>query len=65
MFKDSTIRRPHDINPEEWRKMEEAGRMRAAAVMATNPEQRVLVEQIFGVEYCKARYPEAYPQGVA
>jgi hypothetical protein len=32
----------------------------AAHAMANNPEQRKRVEDQFGVEYCKERWPEVY-----
>ena len=38
----------------------ERGRLLAAQAMANNPEQKKTVEAVYGVEYCKRRYPEAY-----
>ena len=38
----------------------ERGRLLAAQAMANNPEQRKTVEAVYGVDYCKRRYPEAY-----
>lgn len=38
----------------------ERGRLMAAHKIATDPEARARVEQMFGVEYCMANYPEAY-----
>ncbi len=41
----------------------ERGRLAAAAMVAENPESRQRVESIYGVDYCKRRYPEAYAPG--
>ena len=38
----------------------ERGRLLAAQAIANNPEQRKTVEAVYGVDYCKRRYPEAY-----
>jgi hypothetical protein len=38
----------------------ERGRLLAAQAMANNPEQKRVVEDTFGVQYCRNRYPEAY-----
>ena len=38
----------------------ERGRLLAAQAMANNPEQKKTVEAVYGVEYCKRRYPEVY-----
>ena len=38
----------------------ERGRLLAAQAMANNPEQKKTVEAVYGVDYCKRRYPEAY-----
>ena len=36
------------------------GRLMAAQAIAQNPDQRRRVEEKFGLDYCKARWPEAY-----
>jgi len=41
----------------------EKGRLLAAQAIAHNPDQKKRVEDIFGVEYCKRRFPEAYRSG--
>ena len=41
----------------------EKGRLLAAQAIAHNPDQRKKVEDLFGVEYCKRRFPEAYRSG--
>ncbi len=41
----------------------ERGRLLAARALAGNPEQRKRVEDVYGVDYCKRRYPEAYRSG--
>jgi len=38
----------------------ENGRLYAAWCVATFPEKRKEVEERFGVEYCRQRWPEAY-----
>ena len=38
----------------------EKGRLLAAQAIANHPDQKKRVEDVYGVEYCKARYPEAY-----
>lgn len=38
----------------------ERGRLLAAQAIANNPEQRKTVEAVYGVDYCKRRYPEVY-----
>ncbi len=38
----------------------EKGRLRAAQAIAQHPEQRKRLEDTYGTEYCKRRYPEAY-----
>lgn len=38
----------------------EKGRLAAAQNMAHNPEWRKRVEDKFGLEYCKYRWPEVY-----
>lgn len=44
----------------EWDRAAERGRAMAAEVMRTDPKQRKLVESVYGLKYCKNRYPEAY-----
>jgi hypothetical protein len=39
----------------------EKGRLFAARAIAADPEARKRVEDRYGVDYCIARYPEAYP----
>ncbi len=41
----------------------EKGRLLAAQAIAHNPDQKKRVEDMFGVEYCKRRFPEAYRSG--
>ena len=38
----------------------ERGRLLAAQAMVNNPEQKKTVEAVYGVDYCKRRYPEVY-----
>jgi hypothetical protein len=38
----------------------ERGRQMAARKMAEDAEARRRVEDVYGVEYCRRRYPEAY-----
>lgn len=38
----------------------ERGRRMAAEIIRVDPERRRLVESVYGVPYCKNRYPEAY-----
>lgn len=38
----------------------ESGRLMTAHGMANDPEGRKRLEEAFGVEYCRAMYPEAY-----
>jgi len=38
----------------------ERGRQMAARKVAEDPEARRRVEDAYGVEYCRRRYPEAY-----
>ncbi|MGH7184484.1 MAG: hypothetical protein ACREJN_21270 [Nitrospiraceae bacterium] len=44
----------------EYDKAAERGRQLAAEMVRTNPEQRKLVESVYGVPYCRNRWPEAY-----
>ncbi len=48
------------LDPVEWAIASERGRLIGAANMAENPEARKRVEDTYGVEYCRNRYPEAY-----
>ena len=41
----------------------ERGRLLAARAIAENADQRKRVEDMFGVAYCRNRYPEAYRSG--
>jgi hypothetical protein len=41
----------------------ERGRLFAARAIIENPEQRIRGEIAFGLNYMKARYPEAYRRG--
>ena len=41
----------------------EKGRLLAAQAIAHNPDQKKRVEDMFGIEYCKRRFPEAYRSG--
>lgn len=50
---------------DEWSLAAERGRRVAAAMVAENPEARARVESVYGVEYCKRRYPEAYLPSLA
>jgi hypothetical protein len=38
----------------------ERGRQMAARKVAEDPEARKRVEEAYGLEYCRRRYPEAY-----
>ena len=38
----------------------ERGRLLAAQAIANNPEQRKVVEAVYGESYARQRYPEAY-----
>jgi signal recognition particle subunit SEC65 len=38
----------------------ERGRLLAAQAIANNPEQKKVVEAVYGIQYCRNRYPEAY-----
>lgn len=44
----------------EWDQAAERGRLMAQEVMKVDPEQRKLVESVYGITYCRNRYPEAY-----
>jgi len=46
---------PSDPKQEETRRL-------AALNMRDDPETKQLAEEIMGVEFCKRRFPEAYPQ---
>ncbi len=48
------------MDPVEWGIASERGRLIAAANMAESSEARKRVEDAYGVEYCRNRYPEAY-----
>lgn len=65
MMKDATIRCPMGMGRDEFNRAAERGRLMAAQVMANDPVQRMIVEEQFGIEYCKQRYPEAYSEGMA
>ena len=41
----------------------ERGRLLAVQAIAHNPDQKKRVEDMFGVDYCKRRFPEAYRSG--
>jgi hypothetical protein len=41
----------------------EKGRLLAAQAIAHNPDQKKKVEDLYGVDYCKRRFPEAYKSG--
>ena len=41
----------------------ERGRLMTAHKLAEDPEARKRVEEAYGVEFCKAQYPEAYRGG--
>ena len=41
----------------------ERGRLLAAALIADDPIARKRVEDAYGVEFCRANYPEAYKAG--
>ncbi len=41
----------------------ERGRLFAARAIIENPEQRKRVEETYGKEYCRLRWPEAYEIG--
>jgi hypothetical protein len=43
----------------------ERGRLIAAHEMAENLEARKRVEDIYGVEFCRLEFPEAYKSGTA
>lgn len=45
---------------DQWSKAAERGRKMAAEMVRTNPAQRKLVEEVYGIEYCRNRWPEAY-----
>lgn len=44
----------------EWSEAEERGRSLAAAKLASDPAKKAEVEAVYGLEYCRNRYPEAY-----
>lgn len=44
----------------EWDKAAERGRKMAEAHLKVDPAQRKMVESIYGIAYCRQRYPEAY-----
>ncbi|MGH7182584.1 MAG: hypothetical protein ACREJN_11480 [Nitrospiraceae bacterium] len=44
----------------EYDRAAERGRRMAAEIIKVDPERRKLVESVYGVPYCKNRYPEAY-----
>lgn len=57
----AAARAAHDHNRfSQWDEAAERGRRMAAAMIAENPEQRKLVESVYGKAYCRNRYPEAY-----
>ncbi len=41
----------------------EKGRLLAAHMILNDPEARERVESAYGVEFCRANYPEAYKSG--
>jgi hypothetical protein len=43
-----------------WDEAAERGRRMAEENLRVNPEQRKLVESVYGIEYCRNRYPKAY-----
>lgn len=45
---------------EEFRRAAERGRLMAAYNIQVDPEQRDKVEALYGVEFCRNRWPEAY-----
>ena len=38
----------------------EHGRLLAMQAMVNNPEQKKVVEAVYGIDYCRRRYPECY-----
>lgn len=48
------------MDAEEYKTLLEKGRTRAAINMLLDPECRRRMEDRFGVEKCKRRYPEVY-----
>lgn len=45
---------------QEMVQAEEKGRMMAARKMAEDPQARKRVEEVYGEDYCRRRYPEVY-----
>lgn len=45
---------------DNWSRAAERGRRMAAEMIRTNPGQRKLVEEVYGIEFCRNRWPEAY-----
>ena len=51
---------PSHIQPDEMTIAAERGRLITAHGMAVDAEGRKRLEDAFGVEYCRRRYPECY-----
>lgn len=49
-----------DADPEEIEIARERARRGAALIARSDPEKRAEAERIFGIDYMKHRYPEAY-----
>lgn len=43
----------------------ERGRLMTAQLLASDPERRQRQEEMFGIDFCRAQYPEVYRGGFA
>jgi hypothetical protein len=50
------------MTPDEIILAKERGRRMAAEAVRCSPDSRKRVESKYGVEFCKARWPEAYTE---
>jgi hypothetical protein len=48
------------LTPDQIAEFSERGRSRAAVAILLNPDARTRVEEKYGIEFCKKRWPEAY-----
>lgn len=60
MFNSNFAGNPTLFTPGEYEEACERGRRMAARAMISYPEARERTERMFGVEYCRQRYPEVY-----
>jgi len=44
----------------EWDRAAERGRAYAEAALMADPSRKIMVEAIYGKQYCMNRYPRAY-----